>query len=296
MRAQQTLAVLDGSNLAYRSFYAMEHLKTSTGVYTGAVYGMVHMLRNIYATLRPSHWVVAWDCKSASSFRRGLYPEYKATRVQKSSNMGGQWKLLDELCAVLGVPTFRADTFEADDVIATAASCEWARQRRVVVCTGDKDMAQLVDRAGTVLLYDSSKGLTDWEGVEERLGVPPDKVVDFLAIRGDTSDNIPGLKGIGPKRAQALLAEHGSVEGLLAFAPTSLKNPYPKIAAAADELRLWKALTQLRVDVPLPDDLETAWRVKRPGIEERRAFYTKLEFDVELRELAIEERKCKSVR
>src|SRR5256714_48747 len=215
------LFLIDGNSLAYRAFFALpESIATSTGVPTNAIFGFASMLVKILTDYGPKATVVVWD--AGDTGRRELYAEYKAQRTTRPDLLKEQWPALEPLVEAFGYKNLRVDSYEADDVIASIV--ERARNAEpptpVMVVTGDRDAYQLVDH-GSVKIMTTSRGITDTrvydrEGVIDRYGIPPELIPDFIGLKGDTSDNIPGVPGIGDKTAAQLLQEFGSLEEVLA--------------------------------------------------------------------------------
>lgn len=252
------LLVVDGHSALYRSFYAIPDLATSQGEPVNALYGFVRTLLKVLRDHPARYVAVALDTPGPT-VRHEEYPAYKATRKPMPDPLARQIPRVAEILEVFGIPCLAIPGYEADDVMATLS---WAAEQARIPAlhlTGDKDMAHLVtDR---VLLLRPDRGPVDWltvldrDGVEERFGVPPEQIVDLLALEGDPSDNVPGVKGIGDKTARELLREHGSLDGVLAAADRSRNH---KVAQALAEHRqdalLWRELVTLR-EVPLPVDV-----------------------------------------
>ncbi|AVT32067.1 DNA polymerase I [Plantactinospora sp. BC1] len=216
------LLLLDGHSLAYRAFFALpvENFSTTTGQPTNAVYGFTSMLINVLRDERPTHIVVAFDV-SRRSFRTERYAEYKAGRSETPGEFAGQVSLVKEVLAALRVPTVEKPGYEADDVLATLACQGRDAGMEVLICTGDRDAFQLIDDRTTVLY--PRKGVSDLArmdraAVTERYGVGPEQYRDLAALVGETSDNLPGVPGVGPKTAAKWILQYGGVEGVVARA------------------------------------------------------------------------------
>src|SRR5579863_8403423 len=214
------LLLIDGNSLTYRAFFALpESIATSTGIPTNAIFGLASMLVKLLTEYGQRPTVVVWD--GGYTGRKELYPEYKAQRSTRPDLLKEQWPHLEPLVDAFGYRNLKVDGYEADDVIASIA--EQAKQLDppidVMVVTGDRDAYQLVD--DRVRIMTTSRGITDTrvydrEGVIDRYGIPPELVPDFIGLKGDTSDNIPGVPGIGDKTAAELLQKFGSLENVLA--------------------------------------------------------------------------------
>ncbi|MBX6354302.1 MAG: DNA polymerase I [Micromonosporaceae bacterium] len=215
-----TLLLLDGHSLAYRAFFALpvENFSTTTGQPTNAVYGFTSMLINVLRDEKPTHIAVAFDV-SRHSFRTEKYAEYKAGRVESRPEFGGQVSLIKEVLAALRIPVVEKEGYEADDVIATLAGRARAEGMDVLICTGDRDAFQLVNDRVTVLY--PRRGVSELDrmdaaAVTERYGVGPERYRDLAALVGDTSDNLPGVPGVGPKTAAKWINQYGSLTEVIA--------------------------------------------------------------------------------
>ncbi|MFQ6044803.1 MAG: DNA polymerase I [Gemmatimonadales bacterium] len=282
------LFLVDGFALIYRAFFAMiaRPLRTSRGENTSAVWGVanfLHRLRNEYA---PSH--AAWVHDSGTSFRTTLFPEYKATRTKLDDELQEDFdRSVERVTALLdafGVPLVEVEGYEADDVIGTLAARAGKRGMPVVIVSGDKDFYQLIS-SGIALLNPGRRGpaavdeqVVDVSNAAERFGVGPERIVDYLALVGDSSDNVPGVRGIGDKTARKLIQEYGDLERILAHAgEIEAKRVREALLSGAESARLSRELVTLRRDVPLELDLE-ALRLSTPNEEALRSLYAELEF------------------
>jgi DNA polymerase I len=256
------LFLIDGNSLAYRAFFALpESIATSTGVPTNAIFGFASMLVKILTDYGPKATVVVWD--AGYTGRKEIYAEYKAQRSSRPDLLKEQWPALAPLVEAFGYRNLSVEGYEADDVIASIV--ERARtadpQIPVMVVTGDRDAYQLVDD-GVVKIMTTSRGITDTrvydrEGVVERYGIPPELVPDFIGLKGDTSDNIPGVPGIGDKTAAELLQRFGSLEGVLGHIDDiSGAKRKQNLTEHADAARISKQLATAKRDVPIELDLE----------------------------------------
>jgi len=250
------LVLVDGSSYLYRAFHAMPNLGTSDGEPTGAIYGVINMLRRLLRDFDPTHMAVVFDARG-KTFRDDIYPEYKANRPPMPDELARQIEPILEIIAAMGIPLLQVEGVEADDVIGTLARQATASGMRTVISTGDKDLAQLVDNH--VTLMDTMKeSTTDADGVVERFGVPAERVVDYLALVGDTSDNIPGVPGVGPKTAARWLTQYGSLDGVVANAAQIGGKAGENLRASLDQLELARRLATIRTDLDLarrPGDL-----------------------------------------
>ncbi|MFG0454423.1 DNA polymerase I [Shewanella mangrovisoli] len=257
--ANNPLVLVDGSSYLYRAYYAPPHLTNSKGEATGAVYGVVNMLRSLLSRYQPSHIAVVFDAKG-KTFRNDLYEEYKAHRPPMPDDLRSQIEPLHRIIRALGLPLISIPGVEADDVIGTIARQASRENRAVLISTGDKDMAQLVDENIT-LINTMTDTIMGPEEVAAKYGVGPDRIIDFLALMGDKADNIPGLPGVGEKTALAMLTGAGSVANLLAepekvteLGFRGAKTMAAKIIDNADMLKLSYELATIKTDVELEQD------------------------------------------
>jgi DNA polymerase-1 len=269
------LAVIDGANALYRAFFAIPGLRAPDGTPTNAAYGFVTMLGKVLREEGPTHIAVANDPRGGS-FRRSIYPEYKANRDAQPEDLSVQLPLVVELCEALGVPILEVTDFEADDVIATLVE-RVPEGSQVTIVSTDKDLMQLVGPGVTLL--DTMKGQRiDEAAVEERFGVPPSQLLDVRSLVGDPSDNIPGVKGIGEKGAAKLIQEWGSLDALLdGAAEVKAKRAREGLLEHADDARLSRELSTLRADVPLAVDWD-GLAVREPDKARLRELYQRLGF------------------
>src|SRR5665213_211815 len=208
----KTLYLVDASNMFYRAFFAIPPLSNSKGMPTNALYGFINMTMKLLREVKPDYLVYCFDRKE-ETFRNEIYPEYKAHRDEMPDDLQPQIPYLKKLTTLMGLSQMDAEGFEADDVIGTLAMLGVKNKVQVVIVSGDKDFAQLV-RPG-VSLYDTMKDVrTDDDGVKAKFGIRPDQMIDYLAIVGDSSDNVPGVRGIGPKGAQKLLGDFETLDGI----------------------------------------------------------------------------------
>ncbi|HET7754739.1 MAG TPA: DNA polymerase I [Anaeromyxobacteraceae bacterium] len=289
-----TLTLIDGSGFIFRAYHALPHLSTTKGVPTNAVYGFTTMLLKALRERAPTHVALVFDA-GRKSFRNELDATYKANRPEAPDDLATQFPLVRQVARVLRVPVVEEAGVEADDVIATLACRAREKGWEVVVVTGDKDFAQLVD--GSVTLYDPMAeasgrgGHTGPAEVEKKLGVKPESVVEYQAILGDKIDNVPGIPGVGEVTASALVRRFGTVEAMLARAdeiPLAVQRGgeklKEKIVAGAERIRLNRKLVELRCDLDLafgPDDFAR----QAADTDAARALFSELEFSRLVKEL-----------
>jgi DNA polymerase-1 len=248
------LLLVDGSSYLYRAFHALPDLRSPAGEPTGAIYGVLNMLRRLLADYKADFLGCVFDAKG-KTFRDEVYPEYKAHRPPMPDDLASQIEPLMEAIRALGWPVLVVDGVEADDVIGTLARAASGAGIRTVVSTGDKDLAQLVDDRVTLINTMSNERL-DAAGVETKFGVPPQKIVDYLALVGDAVDNIPGVEKVGPKTAARWISEFGSLDGVLAHADEIRGVAGENLRKARDWLPTGRGLATVKCDVPLPFAVE----------------------------------------
>ena len=251
MDALPQLYLLDGSSYIYRAYYGIRDLATADGVPINAVFGFTKLLCGLLQEQRPDYLAVVFDRPREETFRRELYPAYKANRDATPEDLLAQLPHIKQVVQALNIPALEAPGFEADDVIATLARHYAAAGIEVTVVTGDKDLMQIVGQ-GISLLDTLKHQRTGPQEVIARFGVPAERVADVLGLAGDSSDNIPGVPGIGEKTAAELIQRFGCLEGVLEWTHlVSGKKRRDHLHAFADQARLSKTLATVRYDVPL---------------------------------------------
>lgn len=251
----QKIFLLDGYNLMYRMFYAVPPFTAPDGAPVNAVFGLAKMLLGFHTYDSPDHLAVIMDSK-AENFRSKIYPEYKAQRDRMPDDLRSQESLIFELFEVMEIPMIAKEGFEADDIIGTfATKLEKDPENDIYIVSGDKDLYQFVgDR---VAVYDTMKRvIARRKEAIEKFGVPPERVVDYLAIVGDTSDNIPGIMGFGPKKAEALITQYGSLEDIYEHADEVSGKVGETLRASREVAFLSKKLASIDCDVAVTWDSE----------------------------------------
>ena len=283
---QFPVVLVDGSSYLYRAFHVpeLQSLTTSSGQPTGAVFGVVNMIRKLLSKEQPSHIAVVFDAKG-KTFRHELYGEYKANRPPMPDELRMQIAPLYALIRALGLVLVSEPNVEADDVIGTLAFQAVEQGREVLISTGDKDMAQLVNDHVT-LVNTMTNTKMDASGVMEKFGVGPHQIIDYLTLTGDKSDNIPGVPGVGPKTAAKWLKEYESLEQVVSHADSITGKIGEKLRAHLAQLPLAHELVSIRCALELPvaiDDLS----IQAPDSKQLQQLYTELEFKSWLSSLAI---------
>ncbi|WP_392452715.1 DNA polymerase I [Corynebacterium dentalis] len=255
-----TLLLLDGHSLAFRAFYALpaQNFSTTGGQHTNAVYGFLGMFLGLMEKEQPTHVAAAFDL-SGPTFREESFPAYKAQRPATPDEFKGQIGLIRRSLEALGVKTIDKEAYEADDIIATLATLGQKAGMRVLICTGDRDSLQLVNDDVTVLY--TLKGVSDLhrftpEAVEEKYGVTPTQYPDLAALRGDTSDNMPGVPGVGPKTAQKWITQYGSLDGVIDVMDDIKGKVGESLRENIDNVKLAREITEMVRDLDVVDSMD----------------------------------------
>src|SRR5512134_753768 len=251
--ACRTLLLVDGSSYLYRAFHALPDLRNRDNEPTGAIYGVINMLRRLRKDYAADYIACVFDAKG-KTFRDQLYPDYKAHRPPMPDALAAQIAPLTECIEALGWPLLTVEGVEADDVIATLAKRAEGEGVRTVVSTGDKDLAQLVNPRVT-LVNTMTNEVLDEAGVTAKFGVPPALILDYLTLIGDAVDNVPGVDKVGPKTAAKWLAQYGSLAGVMAHAGEIPGVAGENLRKASDWLPMARELLAVKCDVALPRQL-----------------------------------------
>lgn len=251
------LLLIDGNALLHRAFFALPKTITSpAGVPINAVYGTMRQLCSIIPTIKPSHLAVCLDASKQETFRKKHYPEYKANRKETPQELVPQFKIFREVLVSLNIPYFEDPEYEADDLLGTIA--EKAVDYQTLILTGDHDMLQLINQQVNVMLIKSSRQIIlTKENLQNEMGYTPDMVVEIKALAGDTSDNIPGVPGVGEKTAIKLLKKYGSVKEIIANADSITGKLGANIRNNIDLIRLSYFLSTIKCDCPITDDIDS---------------------------------------
>ncbi|MGE4491888.1 MAG: DNA polymerase I [Syntrophotalea sp.] len=285
---RQRIYLIDGSSYIYRAYYAIRQLSNSRGMATNAVFGFTNMLLKVVREERPDHLAVVFDAKGPS-FRKDIYPQYKANRSAMPEDLQSQIPLIKQVVRAFKMPALELAGYEADDIIATLARRFAERGMEVTVVTGDKDLMQIVNEQ--VRLLDTMKDqVTGLAEVAQRFGGAPDKVVEVQSLAGDSSDNVPGVPGIGEKTARDLILQFGTLENLLAnIDQVSGKKRQENLRQFADQARLSRQLVTLVDDLPLAVNYDN-FSLDEPDREALTALFKELEFHKLLQEFSSDER------
>ena len=276
------LVLVDGSSYLYRAFHAMPNLNNSHGEPTGAIYGITNMLRKLLADYNPQHVAVVFDAKG-KTFRHDMYPDYKANRPPMPDDLRLQIEPVHEIVKAMGLPLLCVPGVEADDVIGTLARQAATAGEACVISTGDKDMAQLVDDHVT-LINTMNDTVSDRAQVEDKFGVPPERIIDYLALMGDSSDNIPGVPKVGPKTAAKWLQQYHSLDELIAKSDDVGGKVGESLRANLDQLPLSRVLATIRTDIELEHKFDELQR-QTADEDHLRDLFQRFEFKTWLSEL-----------
>jgi len=288
MEKQAKLVLIDGNAILYRAFYALPPLTNSKGVPTGAAYGFTRILMRLLREERPNYLACAFD-KGKKTFRHKRWEEYKITRPKTPRELISQIAPVKEILKGFGVPIFEDEEYEADDLLATLAREGERKGLRVEIFTGDKDIFQIV--SPSIYVLRPQKGITrtqlfDEEKIREELGVSPSEVVDFLALAGDPSDNIPGVPGIGPVTARKLIQRFKSLENLLANLDKLPAKQRELLTKYQEQAKLSKELATIITFVPIKVEMDEL-KVREPEKKLILPIFKELEFKGLIKELNI---------
>ncbi len=278
------MVLVDGSSYLFRAFHALPNLMSTKGANTGAIKGVVAMIKKLVLDYPDSAIAVVFDAKG-NTFRNELYPEYKANRAKMPDDLREQIAPIHEIIKALGLPLISISGVEADDVIGTMAVQAKAANYDVIISTGDKDMAQLVNEKVS-LINTMTNVEMDIDGVVEKFGVRPDQIIDYLALVGDTADNIPGVPKCGPKTAVKWLTEHNTLEGVMANADTIKGKVGEYLRESLAHLPLSYQLATIKLDVELDVDINEM-HARAPDEVALKTLYTEYEFRQWTEELTV---------
>ncbi|MFW6140020.1 MAG: DNA polymerase I [Acidobacteriota bacterium] len=270
------LFLIDGNSILYRSYYAIRNLSNSKGFATNAIYGFLQTLRKIIKEEKAQYVGIAFDSKGPT-FRHKIYPEYKAQRKPMPDDLVSQLPVLKKLLEALNIKVLERQGYEGDDILGTLAKKACKENIQTIIVTGDKDLYQLVN--DSVMIYNVAKeSYLNQKSIEDNFGVPPSKVKDLLALWGDASDNIPGVKGVGAKTAKKLLKNHGSIDNIMDH-PEKIKNPRIKenIKKSKSDIEISRQLVSINTELPIDFNLNE-FTLKEPNCDQLIPLLQELEF------------------
>lgn len=283
---KKILLLVDGSSFLYRAYYALPDLRSPTGEPTGAIYGILNMLRRLDRDYTGAYLTCVFDAKG-KTFRDALYPEYKANRASMPADLVSQVAPIHKAIGLFGWPILSVEGVEADDVIGTLAKKAQDEGFETVIATADKDMAQLV-RDGVILVNTMSNEKLDREGVVEKFGIPPESIIDYLSLIGDTSDNIPGVAKVGPKTALKWLTQYGTLDNILTHASEIKGNVGENLRQSVDWLPKARELITIRANCDLgraTDSIETLFTRKPIDTDGLKVLFEQFGFKTWLKEM-----------
>ena len=282
MSKKEKLVLVDGSSYLFRAYHAMPNLTNSKGESTGAIYGVTNMLKRLQSDYGREHITVVFDAKG-KTFRNDMYEQYKANRPPMPDDLRSQIEPIHQIIKAMGLPLLCVEGVEADDVIGTLAQQATEQQCETIISTGDKDMAQLVNPHVT-LINTMNDTEMDRQGVIDKFGVPPELIIDYLALIGDTVDNVPGVPKVGPKTAVKWLTQYESLDNIMAKADEFKGKVGEYLRDSLDFLPLSKQLVTIKCDVPLEFSLNEL-NVTEPDQQQLRELYSHYEFKTWLSQL-----------
>lgn len=277
------LLLVDGSSYLYRAYYALPPLSAPDGTPTGAIYGFVRMLLKLISTFNTPYIAVVFD-RPEKTVRHKIYKEYKATRKETPNDLQVQIPKIKEIIKLLGIKILEIPGYEADDIIATLSKKAENLGFEVIIVTPDKDMNQLIDQH--IKIFNPMKEeIVDTQKVIEKYGVSPQQFIDYLVLVGDSIDNIPGIKGVGPKTAASLLQEFGSIDRILEN-KDKLKGKLKESFAAVskEDIQLVRSLVKLHQDIDIPVEIESLKKDK-PDLIKLKEIFEKLGFKSLIKEI-----------
>ena len=280
------LVLIDGSSYLYRAFHALPPLTTSKGVPTGAVHGVINMLQKLIDEHAPERIAVVFDAPG-KTFRDELFEQYKSHRPPMPDDLRVQIEPLIAAIEAMGIAVLRVPNVEADDVIGTLAARASAHGIPTLISTTDKDMTQLVVDDAVLITNTMTNTELDERGVQDKFGVRPDQIIDFLTLVGDASDNIPGVTGVGPKTAAKWLSDYGTLDNLIAHSDEIAGKVGERLRAARADLPLFKQLVTIKCDLDLEIGLDSLER-RAPDRAKLRELFDRLEMRAALRKLGDE--------
>ncbi|MDA8561933.1 DNA polymerase I [Gammaproteobacteria bacterium] len=269
------IVLIDGSSYLYRAFHALPPLTNSKNLPTGAIYGVINMIKKLFTDYNPEYLAIIFDPKG-KTLRNKIYEQYKANRSAMPEDLAKQIEPLYKIISAMGIPMFIVNEVEADDVIATIADHADNNKKRVLISTSDKDLAQLVNDNISLVNTMSNTTLTT-DKVIEKFGIPPNLIIDYLSLTGDTSDNIPGIPNVGPKTAVKWLKEYGNLDGVILNANNIKGKVGENLRSNLNQLNLAKELVTIKKDISLDFDIKDL-KLQQPNNHDLIKIYEDLEF------------------
>ncbi len=285
-KSKNKMILVDGSSYLFRAYHAMPDFMNSKGEHTGAIYGVINMLKRLQRDYGSDHLVVIFDAKG-KTFRNDMYEQYKANRPPMADDLRVQIEPIHDIVRAMGLPLICVSGVEADDVIGTLATQATEAKIDTVISTGDKDMAQLVNKHVS-LINTMTDTKMDRDGVIEKFGVPPELIIDYLTLIGDTVDNVPGVPKVGPKTAVKWLGQYGSLDAIMKNADEIKGKVGENLRATLDQLPLSKQLVTIKCDVELTETPQTLHPAE-PDSDKLRELFSRFEFKTWLGQLPDED-------
>lgn len=280
----KTLYIVDASGYLYRSYFAIRNITNAKGESTNALFGFIRSLQKLRKDFNPDHLVAVFDGPRNKKAREAIYEAYKAHRKEMPPDLIYQMDWAQEACKLMGIPYLTVPEVEADDTMASVALWAEKHDSKVYLCTSDKDLCQLVNDNIHILNTFKENQILGPKEVQEVFGVTPAQMIDYLAITGDSSDNVPGLPGFGPKTASDLLKKHGTLDYILAHPEVASGKKQETITQFADQARLSRQLVTVHTEVDFPKD-KTFFSLTPPHIQNLKEFYASMNFNSLIREL-----------
>ena len=286
MHSKNPIILVDGSSYLFRAYHALPPLTTSHNEPTGAIYGVTNMIRKLMNEYKDSdHFAVVFDSKG-KTFRHDMYADYKANRPEMPEELRVQIQPIHDIIQAMGIPIIKEVGYEADDIIGTLAKQAEKKGLNVLISTGDKDFAQLVS-AQVTLINTMNNTVTDMNGVVEKFGIPAECIIDYLALMGDSVDNIPGVPNVGPKTAVKWLQEYGSLDGVIEHASHIKGKVGENLRNNLAQLSMSKTLATIRLDAPIRETLSDL-KLRPANIEQLTQYFKRFEFNSWLKEISQE--------
>ncbi len=288
-----SLFIIDASAFLFRSYYAIQSMSAPNGESTNALYGFIRSIQKLRKDFSPTHLIAVFDGPNNAAARKSLYPAYKANRTKAPPDLGYQIDYARHYCSLEGIPLLNIPNVEADDVMGSIALWGQHHFETIYLCSGDKDLCQLVNEKIHILNTHKDNLILDPQGVRGQFGVDPNRIIDYLSIVGDSSDNIPGLSGFGPKSAEKLLQEYGSLSSILAHKQAFSEKKKETLEREEEQMHLNEKLLAIDTTVPFPQDTHF-FQLTPLDPQPLMDFFTKMNFRSLLKEVPKEEKATSS--